>query len=118
MCFFYSGTNDEEPTEKEIALSLDTIRKTVPFYKLLLEEILLSDTTIAPARPEYIQELITQNRLYPDGKRVMKSLEDVLDYLSTVMDPIPARFIKETFLQSSGKSYSLKHIQDIIAGRK
>lgn len=89
------------------------------YYESILKEVLFDEEKkTVPEKPEYIRELVKQYRLYPDGKRVMKSLEDVLDYLYTVMDPIPAKFIQENFLRPNGKAYSLKHIQDIMSGRK
>lgn len=64
--------------------------------------------------PEYIQNLIEKKLLYPDGKRVLGSLDALIDALG----PQPAQFIQETFLKANGKPYTLKHIQDVMAGRK
>ena len=119
---------DEEQDEPEIKYTeaelLKVINDSIMQAEKLQEEIAIkkvlafSNTKVVPElrlnasdRPEYIQELINQNRLYPDGKRVMKSLEDVLDYLTTVLDPIPAKFIQETFFKTDGQSYTLKSIK-------
>ena len=54
--------------------------------------------------PEYIQELINQGCIYPDGERVTKSLFDVIDYLIEVIDPLTAQFVSETFRKREGRA--------------
>ena len=82
-----------------------------------LEEIYKSKEvppSYIPETPEYFQNLIEKKLLYPDGKRVLGSLDALIDALG----PQPAQFIQETFLKANGKPYTLKHIQDVMAGRK
>lgn len=88
------------------------------YYEAILKEVLLEEEKdTAPDKaetPEYIQNLIEKKLLYPDGKRVLGSLDALIDALG----PQPAQFIQETFLKANGKPYTLKHIQDVMAGRK
>lgn len=105
--------NPENPDEI-IALVKNRYEKIkADLCKLLFN---LPDSIQAPVtiHPDYIQEMIKQGRLFPDGKRAMKSLDDVLDYLTEVFDTIPARFVQETFQKPDGKPYSMKHIQGIL----
>jgi len=94
---------------------VDTLLETIHLKRFTNHYPLLTkdeQITTQKQAQDYILKMIQDGRLFPDGKRVMKSLGDVLDYLSTVVEPITARFIHETFLRPDGKQYTLGHIQD------
>lgn len=101
-------------TQEEIELFFADI---LPKYMALWNEALFPEhekNEQAPDRPDYIQPMIEKGLLYPDGKRVIGSLDEVISFIG----PKPARLIHESFLKPNGKPYTLKHIQDIISGRK
>jgi hypothetical protein len=56
---------------------------------------------------KYIQYLIDDCFIYPDGKRCMKSLDEVAEAVSKKFcNQITAKFLQETFLQPNGDPYS------------
>lgn len=114
--------------EADISCSYKETMQVFPelleIYRKMLEEIFMDgkedshnqkrEETPVLQQPDYILEMIKQGRLYPDGKRAMKSLDDVLDFLFQVLDTVPAKFIHETFQKPDGKPYSMKHIQGVL----
>jgi antitoxin component YwqK of YwqJK toxin-antitoxin module len=77
----------------------------------------------------YTKYLIESGYLYPDGKRVIKSLDDVAAALKDYLNKNPPlaeadispkeinltwQFLQETFLQPDGKNYSEKSCKDAI----
>jgi hypothetical protein len=78
--------------------------------------------------PTYIQYLIDKALLYPDGKRVIRSLDDVAaaltDFVNSQDDDqgniqakeikITWTFLQDTFLQPDGKKYSEKSCKDAL----
>jgi len=60
-------------------------------------------------KPNYIDSLIQDNLIYPDGIRVVKSLEEVAIALSKEFPdghPVSADFLKQTFRKSDGEPFS------------
>jgi hypothetical protein len=78
--------------------------------------------------PAYIQYLIDKALLYPDGKHVIRSLDDVAaaltDFVNSQDDDqgniqakeikITWTFLQDTFLQPDGKKYSEKSCKDAL----
>lgn len=66
----------------------------------------------ATARPAFIQELIDLGKLYPDGRRVNRSLGDVIAFLRNekCMEPT-VRYIQENFWKPDGMPYAEKTIR-------
>jgi hypothetical protein len=58
-------------------------------------------------RPKYIIEMIDEGLLYPDGQRVVSTLEEVAIYLKDKEEfNITQQFLLELFRKSNGKPYS------------
>jgi hypothetical protein len=65
-------------------------------------------------RPIYIKKMIDEGILYPNGKRVVKKLSDVASFLSREKIEVSAEFLKENFLNTKGKPYSLQSCKKAI----
>jgi hypothetical protein len=80
---------------------------------------LLSKEKIKPAWKAY---LIDKNLIYPDGKRVVKSLDDVACYLRDYINKdddgkeikFDWKFLQESFLQYDGSSFAEKTCRDAV----
>jgi hypothetical protein len=85
----------------------------------------IQDTPNKP--PAYIRHLIDKALLYPDGKRVIRSLDDVAATLKDFVNDegnqndiqakeikITWSFLQEAFLQPSGEKYSEKSCKDAL----
>jgi len=59
-----------------------------------------------PIVHDFIQELIKIGLLYPDGKRATGKLDDIVRFFRDKDFQVRARFLKQTFLQDSGKKWS------------
>ncbi|MDR1390311.1 MAG: hypothetical protein LBJ31_10105 [Treponema sp.] len=86
----------------------DNIKKGIVCVFGLINEALKKELNEPPPKvPEYIERLINEGFLYPDGKRVVRRLEDIAYWLSDDLKmPITEKFLAETFLKADGKSYS------------
>ena len=77
--------------EERIANAVERIEKKIPDGE----------------KTKYIQHLIDNFFIYPDGKRCIKSLDEVAEALGKKLSAqITAKFLQETFLQPNGDPYS------------
>jgi predicted oxidoreductase (fatty acid repression mutant protein) len=95
-----------------------------------IKEVVEEALEKAHKKPEYIDFLIDKVLLYPDGKRVIKSLDDVATnlvdhvnkqatnepkgFISQKVIKIDWHFLQETFFQPNGRKYSEKACRDAV----
>lgn len=65
-------------------------------------------------KPGYIQKMIDLGIISLDGRRALKSLGQIIDYLIMEIDPLTPSFITERFLKLNGTEYSLRSVEDAI----
>jgi hypothetical protein len=58
--------------------------------------------------PAYIESLVNKSFLFPDGKRVVKSLDTVAFKMQTLNIKPTEKLLMELFVKPSGEKYSLK----------
>ena len=68
--------------------------------------------------PKYINQLIEQGYIADDGKTVLASLDDVAEFLFTIIDSVTPKLLVNTFRQCNGKKYTLRAAQDAIQRTK
>ena len=101
-----SLTEDMEIQEAEV-ISIDIPATPIERIANAVEQI--NGKIPETPRPDYINFLIKNNYTYPDGIRVVKSLEEVAIALSKEFPdghPVSADFLKQTFRKSDGEPFS------------
>lgn len=83
----------------------------IEFWKMILFP---KDEVPAEPLPAYILEMIQAGLLYPDGKRTMKNIQDIADFLVRKNIKISGQFLSEMFIKVSGKPYSLASCNDAV----
>jgi hypothetical protein len=68
-------------------------------------------------RPEYINDLIEEGYLKPNGKTALTGLDNITEFLSTRIENLTPQVLLQ-FEQSNGDKYSLRTAQDAIKRNK
>jgi hypothetical protein len=70
-------------------------------------------------RQKYINDLIEQGYIAPDGKTVFAtSLDDIAEFLFTKIESVTPELLINTFVQSDGSAYSLRTAQEAVKRTK
>jgi hypothetical protein len=121
-----AGFPDDVNTQEAEIISVDIPTPPIERIANAMERI---NGKIPEQGPEYTKYLVDKGLLYPDGKRVIKSLDDVAMALKDFINKddgnsqsaIPQKeisvtweFLRQTFLKDDGKPYSEKSCKDAV----
>jgi len=90
------------------------VPENIKAFREALKHLRFDNEAPAEPLPKYILEMIEVGLLYPDGKRAVKNIQDIADFLVRKRIKITGQFLAEMFRTKKGKPYSLNSCNDAV----